>query len=272
MYYWRWSGISTTSHWGTPQNIYAFLSWCKHHSQDALHGPHASNYTTVSTTSNLNLIFHNNNRHGPLVRYWTMRFEARHKYFKKLASKLGNFINIIYTLAIRHQQLQCYQHISKTRLEGDDIDIGPSEIVSLPELVGCVIIATSSLNRYNSVNFITIIIIFHSIFKTKWIRVNGTLYKKPCGLVVGAKDDLPLFGNLQNILTGNGKVYFHVQLYKTLYFSDHYHAYLVELQMEYKTLLHSELTCYSPLHVRFIPNLCKQNQKAIVLKYHFSTL
>ncbi len=35
-----------------------------------------------------------------------MRFEAKHKYFKKLASHIGNFINISYTLSMRHQFLQ----------------------------------------------------------------------------------------------------------------------------------------------------------------------
>ena len=30
-------------------------------------------------------------RIGPLVRLWTMRFEGRHKLFKKLSTVMGNF-------------------------------------------------------------------------------------------------------------------------------------------------------------------------------------
>ena len=47
-------------------------------------------------------------RHGPLVRQWCMRFEAKHHYFKKLAHGMTNFKNLSKTLAVRHQRLQCY--------------------------------------------------------------------------------------------------------------------------------------------------------------------
>lgn len=45
-----------------------------------------------------------------MVHHWTMRYEAKHKYF---ASNIGNFINISHTLALRHQLLQCYLHLDK---------------------------------------------------------------------------------------------------------------------------------------------------------------
>ena len=45
---------------------------------------------------------------APLVRYWTMCFETKHQYFKSLASCIGNFINITYSLALRQQSYQCY--------------------------------------------------------------------------------------------------------------------------------------------------------------------
>lgn len=59
-----------------------------------------------------------------------MRFEARHKYFKRLAARLGNFINIAHTLAQRYQQLQCYYSLDSTRLE-DEMEIGSSEWIEL---------------------------------------------------------------------------------------------------------------------------------------------
>lgn len=68
-------------------------------------------------------------RFGPLIRHWTMRFEAKHNYFKKLASRLGNFININYSLAMRHQQLQCYQHLESDSL-GNEVELGPGEMIS----------------------------------------------------------------------------------------------------------------------------------------------
>jgi len=37
-----------------------------------------------------------------------MRYEAKHQYFKSLATHMGNFINITYSLAMRQQSNQCY--------------------------------------------------------------------------------------------------------------------------------------------------------------------
>lgn len=46
---------------------------------------------------------------GPLIRSWCMRFEAKHHEFKRLAANLGNFTNLAYTLARRHQEGICYR-------------------------------------------------------------------------------------------------------------------------------------------------------------------
>ena len=68
--------------------------------------------------------------YGPLIRHWTMRFEARHSYFKRLAGQLGNFINIPYTLSTRHQQLQCYHRLDKSNIGGTDLEMGKVDLIS----------------------------------------------------------------------------------------------------------------------------------------------
>lgn len=40
---------------------------------------------------------------GPVVRFWAMRMEAKHQYFKQIIHKARNFINIKKTLALKHQ-------------------------------------------------------------------------------------------------------------------------------------------------------------------------
>ena len=47
-----------------------------------------------------------------MVRYWCMRYEAKHNYFKDLANKTKCFKNICKSLAYRHQYLVCYQTFS----------------------------------------------------------------------------------------------------------------------------------------------------------------
>ena len=56
-----------------------------------------------------------------------MRFEAKHSYFRQLTRSMNNFINLPYSLALRHQEYQCYLNATTNRLHGsvDDIDVGP---------------------------------------------------------------------------------------------------------------------------------------------------
>ncbi len=54
-----------------------------------------------------------------------MRYEAKHNYLKKLARSIGNFINIAWTVAIRHQQWQCYKWLDGEALGQEQPDIGP---------------------------------------------------------------------------------------------------------------------------------------------------
>lgn len=55
-----------------------------------------------------------------------MRYEAKHSYFKQLAQSIGNFINLPYTLAMRHQQFQCYLNTNTTDIPGwnDNVEVG----------------------------------------------------------------------------------------------------------------------------------------------------
>ena len=54
-----------------------------------------------------------------------MRYEAKHNFLKKLAQNLGNFINITWTLASRHQQWQCYQWLNTSIIGQEEPEIGP---------------------------------------------------------------------------------------------------------------------------------------------------
>ena len=47
-------------------------------------------------------------RFGPPVRFWCIRFESKHSYFKNLAHRVKCFKNIPYTMAERHQEAMCY--------------------------------------------------------------------------------------------------------------------------------------------------------------------
>ena len=69
-------------------------------------------------------------RYGPLRQHWTMRFEAKHSYFKRMSQNIGNFINLPYTLALRHQKLQCYHAMNQHNFSCGKVAAGPCHLVS----------------------------------------------------------------------------------------------------------------------------------------------
>lgn len=73
---------------------------------------------------------HKQGRFGPLVQHRTMRYEAKHSYFKKLAQSVGNFINIPWTLAMRHQLWQCYQWLNCATVPNDKTEVGPGREIN----------------------------------------------------------------------------------------------------------------------------------------------
>ena len=67
-------------------------------------------------------------RRGPLVCNWSMRFQAKHHYFKKIVGTVNNFKNIEYSLAKRHQALQAYLMQTTTNLFSLSLEFGPGTV------------------------------------------------------------------------------------------------------------------------------------------------
>jgi hypothetical protein len=53
--------------------------------------------------------------YGPPTKYWCMRYEGKHAYFKQIAIRSNNYKNLSKTLSIRHQFRQCL-FLSKQQL------------------------------------------------------------------------------------------------------------------------------------------------------------
>ena len=63
---------------------------------------------------------------GPLIECWTIRFEAKHSFFKKVVRDVNNFKNILFTLASRHQLMLAY-YLEMTSIFKPDIETGKSD-------------------------------------------------------------------------------------------------------------------------------------------------
>lgn len=131
---------------------------------------------------------------GPPKRYWTMRFEAKHQYFKDLAKKCRNFKNLSLTLATRCQVLAAVMLNSPDFLENQDLVSGPGETLPLSGFAHTV---SASLKDVSGVGFFEDEVVFNS----SWVIYNGMKYEKGLILVIGAiQEDIPLLVRVEYIV------------------------------------------------------------------------
>ena len=111
------------------------------------------------------------------------------------------------------------------------------------------------------------------ISRAKWVKVFGTTYKKLCAVVIGTTSDIhPQFGSIEDVLVNDEEILFTVKKYTTLYYSEHFNAFVIQKTSELYTVYQRELYHYIPLHVRKIQGLTTGTEQAVILKTHVSTL
>ena len=93
-----------------------------------------------------------------------MRYEAKNK---SLATRLGNFINLPYSLAMRHQQLQCYKEVI-----GHELEVGPGDTVSTDILWN---MGMSLSNTDTPYRYVSIVIQTYSCLLLGWYYVHALL-------------------------------------------------------------------------------------------------
>ena len=59
----------------------------------------------------------------------------------------------------------------------------------------------------------------------KWVKADGILYKKHC-ILVKEIDELPIFVFVEELFVKDSSLYFIVEMCETVFFSDHFHAYV----------------------------------------------
>lgn len=62
---------------------------------------------------------------GPVVKFWAMRMEAKHQYFKQLVNHTKQFVNIKKTLAYKHQE-QLFGIATPFK---DDVELGKNHFL-----------------------------------------------------------------------------------------------------------------------------------------------
>lgn len=70
---------------------------------------------------------------GPLVGLWTIRFEAKHSFFKKIMKHTSCFKNVPLSLAVKHQFMIGY-HLSSPSIDKPLLDVSEASTVPLDVL------------------------------------------------------------------------------------------------------------------------------------------
>ena len=103
------------------------------------------------------------------------------------------------------------------------------------------------------------------------MKADGILYKKHC-VVVKQVDELPIFMFVEEIFVKDSSLYFIAEICESVFFSDHFHAFVFVPTNNYSILHVNELEEPIPLHARKVSGLTHGNQLAVIPKYHLSTL
>lgn len=145
---------------------------------------------------------------GPLKQMWCMRFEAKHQYFKNVASKTKNYRNICKTLAERHQVLQGYEFAEVVLDQGHTMTgLKPVQRSDLPPCIE---------ERLPP----------GSTWQAKSVTMQHITYHVGDVLVM-AKGDDPQFAQIAAIFSGQSEVLFLLNPMELVEFRRHRYAFRV---------------------------------------------
>ena len=200
---------------------------------------------------------------GPLVRAWTMRYEAK-LHVLKCAGHVSNFKNISQTVSYRHQRWMCYE-LSVGGAFCSYMECGPSlgsgllrnELASIKDQVLKVVPQVSSD------------VLVH---RTSWVKINGILYKPNNAYVLcnvvnhHLAEQTLVFGGIEEIMIiSSTVVLFVVGVVESELFDDHFHAYAVKRSSRRLVIAHEKLLDPTIYHCRSIFGKTYVN-----LKYYIS--
>ncbi len=154
---------------------------------------------------------------GPLINYWTMRFEAKHRFFKRLGHIVCNYRNILKTLAECQQMFLCYNLMCGKDLSERDVEIGPGSATMI-----------ASIERSEHLATLLDVHLFSDVFLARWCVVNGIKYTKNMLVLTGKADSLPIFQKIVYVICEENQVKLVTELWETVQYDRHTRTYSVK--------------------------------------------
>ena len=180
---------------------------------------------------------------GPLRCLWCMRFEAKHQYFKKVASVVCNFKNIAGTLASRHQMKQCYDYSSFDHHPQNATSNGGRN-VPLRSLCKETKDAILSVCGIDSDECPT-----EEAWKVQNLTIDNVQYSMKDFFVIDLlhEEEIPIFVKISTILKFRSQWVLCGKVYVPKFFNSHLHAYCVESTDVWQAFHPGEEYDYHPL-------------------------
>lgn len=197
---------------------------------------------------------------GPLIRYWTMRFEAKHGFFKRLGHIVCNFRNILKTLSYRQQMYFCYNMMSAKDLVKRDQEVGPGSSVLVASLPNARILE-AALGVH----------LLDEVYLAKWCVVHGNKYQKNMVVVTGKTDELePVFQRIVYVICMEDGIKLVTEPLNLVKFDRHSHCYVVQepqVQRLWNINCVENLLDYQPYHAAKSYDQTEESHLFIVLRH-----
>jgi len=192
---------------------------------------------------------------GPLINYWSFRFESKHGYFKDITVRMKCRKNILKTLAKKHQYKHClYLHNSTSYLHKQHMSTSGGRQVSvltLPEEVKALVISLTNNNN---------------VFQCVSVVVDGITYAVDMAVVLGISYNEICFAQICDIFVISGQSYLIIRNLNDVEYLRHYHLYSCKLSTSLAAVHVSNLLDPFPLPIYYSDDghLC------IILKHRIS--
>lgn len=141
---------------------------------------------------------------GPLRQFWSMTFEARHKFFKTVAHTMGNFKNIPKSLAYRFQLSRCFKLLATETFSQDSFTTSEIEIVKLSQISDNNIVGERLMKKSSD-----------EISIVDKITRNGSIFEIGSFALLEYDTQSSVFGSIKSIIIDDDECYFLVAKYNS---------------------------------------------------------
>lgn len=187
---------------------------------------------------------------GPLVALWTMRFEAKHSFFKKIVRQTNCFRNILMSLAKKHQSMIAYHlhdsKVAKPALSVSKTSRVPLEVLKedIKESVTQKFPKEAAVHLANKVDFF------------------GTNYCVGMMLPFGSTGGLPDFAEILQMIIVRDSLFFVVKL-QSAWYNEHLRSFKLESTGNIQILEQPQMTDVYPLAAYTVAG-----ERMVSLKHH----